>query len=302
MNLWLRSGNILLAFLILPLVPASRCSPQVTPTIHPPQQSAPTLSALISTLRTRSQSLQSAPGVRRAYDGFLAERHLVPGSVSYSDFVLVRTTFEATRDAGFWNLHWSVTDQPPNSDRIWSQWKTIVRPSFTGKTATAECDELSALFAFLLERSGLKGVGLLWPYPNHTVAVWSVHRASGPAIRVVIPTSQIFLTENDTFDTHKFDPWRQKTIYDYTRHDVPDSFELPKPLFDFFQSQLDKYGGVSTDVLQQIRNLREAVFQGSLTAEQAASEALRRSAAYASSQEDRAAFQHFADDIRSTSK
>jgi hypothetical protein len=133
MNLWLRSSNILLAFLILPLVPASRCSPQVTPTTHPPQQSAPTLSALISTLRTRSQSLQSAPGVRRAYDGFLAERHLVPGSVSYSDFVLVRTTFEATRDAGFWNLHWSVTDQPPNSDRIWSQWKTIARPSFTGK-------------------------------------------------------------------------------------------------------------------------------------------------------------------------
>jgi hypothetical protein len=143
---------------------------------------------------------------------------------------------------------------------------------------------------------------LLWPYPNHTVAVWSVHRANGPAIRVVIPTPQIFLTENDTFDTHKFDPWWQKTIYDYTRHDGPDSFELPKPLFDFFQSQLDKYGGVSTDVLQQIRNLREAAFQGSLTAEQAANEALRRTAAYASSQEDRAAFQHFAEDIRSTSK
>jgi hypothetical protein len=51
--------------------------------------------------------------------------------------------------------------------------------------------------------------------------------AAGPPIRIVIPTSQIFLTDADTFDTRKFDPWRQKTIYVYTRRDVPDSFVLP---------------------------------------------------------------------------
>jgi hypothetical protein len=255
--------------------------------------------ALISALRTKSKSLQSALSVRRAYDRFLADHHVAQGSVSYSDFVLVRVIFEATRDAGFWNLHWSVTDQPPNSDRIWSQWKAVAHPSFTGETATAECDELSALFAFLVERSGVKGVGLFWPYPNHTVAVWSIHPANRPVIGVVIPTSQIFLTENDTFDTHKFDPWRQKTIYEYTRRDVPDSFELPQPMFEFFLSQLDKYGGASTDVLQQIRNLRDSVFHRSLTREQAARESVRRTAAYASSPEDRAAFQHFAADIQS---
>jgi len=29
------------------------------------------------------------------------------------------------------------------------------------------------------------------------------------------------------FDTRKFDPWRQKTIYEYTRRDAPDSYEFP---------------------------------------------------------------------------
>ncbi|HWZ99830.1 MAG TPA: hypothetical protein VN025_18880 [Candidatus Dormibacteraeota bacterium] len=240
--------------------------------------------------------------MRSAYQTFLDAHHLSPSSVSYSDFVLVHIIFEATRDAGFWNMHWSITDKPPNSDEVWRQWKAVNRPSYIEKTATAECDELSALFAFLVARAGVKGVGLFWPYPNHTVAVWTIHPANAQPVRVVIPTSQIFLTEDDTFDTKKFDPWHQKTIYDYTRHDVPDSFELPKPLFDFFLQQIDKYASASTDALQQIRNLRDAVFQRTLTPDQAAREALRRTAAYSSSPEDHAAFQHFADDLRSSPK
>jgi len=56
-------------------------------------------------------------------------------------------------------------------------------------------------------------VGLLWPASNHTVAVWVLHPSRGPVIRIVVPTTQIFLNENDFFDTRKFDPWRQKTIY-----------------------------------------------------------------------------------------
>jgi hypothetical protein len=154
-----------------------------------------------------------------------------------------------------------MTDQPPNSDRIWSQWKTLGRPSYLEKTATAECDELSALFSFLVARAGVKGVGLFWPYPKHTVAVWSIRTANGETIGVVVPTPQIFLTENDSFGTRGFDPWRQKTIYDYGRRDVPDSLELPKPLFDFFVTQAEKYGGASTAALQQLRKLRDAVFQ-----------------------------------------
>lgn len=101
----------------------------------------------------------------------------------------LRHGVEARRDAGLWNLHWSITDQPPNSDRIWLQWRSIARPSVLKPTATAECDELSALYAFLAERTGVKTVGLLWPHPNYTVAAWVLHPAAGPVIRVVVPTS-----------------------------------------------------------------------------------------------------------------
>lgn len=144
----------------------------------------------------------------------------------------MRLLYEATRDAGFWNMHWNVTDQPPNSDRIWRQWRAVDKPSIYEPTAIAECDELSALFAFLVERPGVRSVGLFWPYSNHTVAVWVVQPTGGQVIRVVVPTSQIFLEESDDFDTGKFNPWKQKTIYEYTRRDVADSFEIPKPLAD----------------------------------------------------------------------
>jgi hypothetical protein len=260
------------------------------------------LSHLLTAIRDKAKALESSPATRADFLSFLAARKLPPNSIRYSDYVLVHLLFEATRDAGFLNMRWSITDQPPNSDRIWSQWKAVRAPSFTSPTAIAECDELSALYAFLVERAGVKSVGLFWPYPNHTVAVWVPRLAAGAPIRVVVPTSQIFLSEDDTFDTRKFDPWHQKTIYEYTRRDVPDSLELPKPLFDFFLAQLDKYAGASESAFQQIRNLRSAVFSGSLTPGQAAREALQRRAAYPSSPEDLAAFHHFADDLESGSR
>lgn len=259
------------------------------------------VSALVASLRAKSKSLESSPAERAAFESFVAGHKLSSGSVSLADFVLIRVIFEATRDAGFWNMHWSITDQLPNSDRIWRQWKSVARPSFTQQTAIAECDELSALFAFLAARAGIQNVGLFWPYPNHTVAVWTIRPAHTQSVRVVVPTSQIFLAEEDTFDTKKFDPWRQKTIYNYTRRDVSDSFALPKPLLDFFIAQLDKYGGASAETLQQIRNLRDAVFQNKLTPDAAAREALRRESAYSRFDADHAAFQSFATDIRSES-
>lgn len=259
------------------------------------------VAALVSAVKAQSQSLSPSTGLHKDYETFLNDHKLTSGSVSFSDFVLIHLIFEATRDAGFWNMHWSITDKPPNSDEVWRQWKQIVHPSFTKQSATAECDELSALFAFLVARAGAKSVGLFWPYPNHTVAVWTVRPPHAKEIRVVIPTSQIFLTENDTFDTRGFDPWHQKTIYDYTRRDVPDSFEIPRPLFDFFVTQLEKYGGASTAALQQIRNLRDAVFQKQITPEAAAREALRREIAYSQSKEDHSAFQAFAKDMRTGS-
>jgi hypothetical protein len=165
-------------------------------------------------------------------------------------------------------------------------------------TASAECDELSALFAFLVERAGVRSVGLFWPYPNHTVAVWVLH-PNGSEVRVVVPTSQIFLNVNDSFGTRKFNAWHQKTIYEYKRRDVPDNFELPKPLLEFFLQQMDKYAGASDSTLQEIRYLREGVFLKYWTAEAAAQDALSRKIGLGSGPaEDLAAFQNFADEMR----
>jgi hypothetical protein len=81
---------------------------------------------------------------------------------------------------------------------------------------------------------------------------------------------------------------------------VPDSFELPKPLFDFFLQQVDKYAGASDTTLQSLRYLREGVFLRTWTPEQAAREALKRREALGSGPaEDLAALQNFAQDMRS---
>ena len=208
--------------------------------------------------------------MRAGFQSFTAAYKIPPNSISYSDYSLARLLYEAARDAGFWNMHWTITDQPPNSDRIWKQWKTAGNPVVRIPTASAECDELSALYAFLFGRAGVRGVGLFWPTFNHTVAVWVLHPRGKPDVRVVVPTSQIFLDTSDSFGTRKFNPWHQKTIFEYKRRDVPDSFELPPQLFSFFSQQLEKYGGASDSTLQELRYLREGVFLKSWTPEEAA--------------------------------
>ena len=284
------------------LVPASACvcAQERRPPPAVSTASGGSVAQLVSVIREKAKALENSSGMRGGFRSFTSAHKLAPESIRYSDYVLVRLFYEATRDAGLWNMHWAITDQPPNSDRIWQQWKSVKRPSVWESTATAECDELSALYAFLVERAGVKTAGLFWPAPNHTVAVWVVHPTTGPVVRVVVPTSQIFLDENDLFDTNKFNPWRQKTIYEYTRRDVPDSFELPKPLFNFFLQQVDKYAGASDVTLQKLRYLREGVFLRAWTPEQAAREALKRRSALGSAPvEDLAALQYFADDMRS---
>jgi hypothetical protein len=267
---------------------------------HPQTAIANTsLQEFIIQVRGKAKILENSSGMRDGYASFTKAHKLSPESLNYSDYVIVRLLYEASRDAGFWNMHWTITNQEPVSDKIWQQWKTVAKPSFVTPTASAECDELSALYSFLVERAGVKGVGLFWPTYNHTVAVWVVHPAKEADIRVVIPTSQIFLDVADSFDTRKFDPWHQKTIHQYVRHDVADSFEIPRPLFDFFLRQVDRYAGASDSTLQQIRYLREGVFLKSWTPEEAARDALRRrDNLHSGPAEDLSAFWNFAEDMR----
>lgn len=262
-----------------------------------------TVAHLVSEIRRQAKLLEGTSGMRSSFQSFSAAYKIKPNRISYSDFVIVRLLYEATRDAGFWNMHWTITDMPPNSDQVWRQWKAVQSVSPVTPTASAECDELSALYAFLVERAGVRTVGLFWPYSNHTVAVWVVHPANGDEIRVVVPTSQVFLTVNDSFATRKFNPWKQKTIFEYTRRDVPDSFQLPKPLFDYFVKQIGRYAGASDSTLQQLRYLREGVFLKGWTPETAAKDALQRKNGLGSGPaEDLDAFQNFASDMRASSQ
>jgi hypothetical protein len=294
---YLRAFLIALAIVSVPIYGARSQSSGSTQLLSPNRT---TLNQFVRQIQQKAKTLESASGMRSGFQSFTSSHKLPAESLHYSDYVIVRLLFEAARDAGYWNLHWDITDQPPNSDRIWQQWKSVTKPSPLVPTATAECDELSALYAFLVERAGVRNVGLFWPAANHTVAVWTVQPTSAPIIRVVVPTSQIFLDENDFFDTKKFNPWRQKTVYEYTRRDVPDSYQIPTPLIDFFLKQVDKYGGASEATLQRLRYMRESVFLKRWSAERAASEAdARRDLLKAASAEDLAAFQNFAQDMRS---
>lgn len=273
-------------------------APAVDP-IPPAQAGDTTLAHLMIEVRYRAKVLENSSGMRTSFRSFTSAYKIAPSSISYSDFVIVRLLYEATRDAGFWNMHWTITDMPPNSDQVWRQWKRVQSVSPVTPSASAECDELSALFSFLAERAGVRSLGLFWPYPNHTVAVWVLHPGGGSEVRVVVPTSQVFLDVHDSFGTRKFNPWHQKTIFEYKRRDAPDTFEIPKPLFDFFLRQIDKYAAASDSTLQEIRYLREGVFLKYWTAETAAQDALERKRDLGSGPaEDLAAFQDFATDMR----
>jgi len=95
-------------------------------------------------------------------------------------------------------MHWSITDQPPNSDRIWAQWKTVAQPSFNAKNRHRECDESPPSSPFSSSVPASKASASFGPIPI-------TQSPSGPfsrkqrGHRVVVPTSQIFLAEDDTF-------------------------------------------------------------------------------------------------------
>ena len=245
-------ARLLSLLLLLPLLaPATAAS-----------SSTVTVDELIAQLEGLVDEVGASQPTRDAWDAFVARHDLPATDASYRDFVRVKIAFEATRAGGLWAIQWNITDREPESDAIWAAWQAIDGGRPRQPTAVAECDELSALFAFVARRMGVDDIGLFWPVWNHVVAVWTVKNRAGDAVRVVIPTSQIFLEPEETFDTQGFDAWTQKTIYTYTREDIAGSAELPAPLAHWFVAQVRAYAPASTEVLQAIRNLREMRLAG----------------------------------------
>ena len=219
-----------------------------------------TYGEIIESLENISKNkLESSEVLKEEFKSFQKTHGLSNQEDVYKEFVRIRMVFEATRDSGLWQLRWAVTDREPNSDAIWNQWQSYTKPKYlkdseATATAVAECDELSALFAFIARGLGVKNVGLFWPTWNHTVAVWTTKNQAGSPIRIVVPTSQIFLSENATLGTNEFDPSIQKTIYNYSREDVKDNYKLPADLAEMMIHQVEKYGDQPSSYLQRKRN------------------------------------------------
>ncbi len=223
------------------------------------------ISELFAALSTEADALGRSRIVRDEYDALRAKHGIRDDARLYADYLRVRLAFEATRAGGLWGLEWRVTDRLPQSDAVWTQWRAVAAPArgavWPATTAVAECDELSALFAVVAHGIGLSRrsqVGLYWPTSNHTVAVWIVGDAGdGRSVRIVVPTSQIFLDSAQSLGTDAFDPWRQPRIYDYGQRDIDANATLPAPLARYFMTQVRRNGARSRGELQGLRNRRE---------------------------------------------
>ena len=223
-------------------------------------QSTVSVEQIVGALAEQVESVSMSEDVKDDYVAFSRTHNLPLSDERYLDYVRVKIAFESTRDAGWWHVSWRITNRDPNSTYIWNQWKKPTAPpegSFLA-TATAECDKLSALFAFVARRMGVDNIGLYWPVWNHVVAVWTVENDDGDPVRVVVPTSQIFLSDDASLGTTEFDPWTQKTIFEYRKADVKMRFSIPADLARYFVEQVDRHARKSQVVLQRERNVRDA--------------------------------------------
>jgi hypothetical protein len=158
-----------------------------------------------------------------------------------------------------WGIRWNVTDEMPWSDKIWEQWAAR---DWSGEppetTAQAECDELSALFSFLTRDLGIQGfVGLFWPEWNHTVAVWELTRKTpgspkGEQVRILVPTSQIWLSREATLGTREMKA--NRVVFPYQRKDLKPDRLIPTPVARYLIEQLRNYGSWSSERLLERRN------------------------------------------------
>jgi hypothetical protein len=242
---------------------ATSAAPKTTPSEPPAPPRPPvfegrqvvTYREFVEALREVADELTSDPDVLEAHAALLQEFALTPEDAPLESFSRVRLVFEAARDGGFWDLRWAITDQMPWSDRIWEQWAArapeleAALPSLAGEagpSALAECDELSALFALLVRDMTVKGsVALHWPVWNHVVAVWELPPKDGRRkTRIVVPTSQVFLSRTATLGTRELET--QRVLFPYARRDLELGAEIPGPVARYLIGRAQLLGGLST--------------------------------------------------------
>lgn len=220
-----------------------------------------TYGEFISELRKIADELAADPDVAAAHQTLLKEKSLTEEELPLQSFSRVRLAFESARDSGLWGIRGTVTDQMPWSDRIWDQWSARAfspeaplaapeAPAFP--TAVGECDELGALFSILARDLGVIGfVGLHWPYWNHVVPIWQVHKTDGTFVRIIVPATQTFLDSKETIGTTGLPA--NRVVFPYVRKDRRDETELSADLVRFLLTQSQENGGLSTEELTMRR-------------------------------------------------
>jgi hypothetical protein len=217
-----------------------------------------TVGELVSEMVAVAAADEQAPAVLADWHGLTGRLALADTPDTLREYARVRVAFEATRDGGLWGLKWAITDREPTERFLWSGllgWRGA------DVTAIGECDELSAMFASLARAMGVKEVGLFWPTSNHTVAVWTTPGAAGP-VRVVVPTSQVFLERGETLGTQSFDARTQRTIYRYGTRDLPLGAALSPELAGRLTRSLGDTA-LPAEELQRRRNVRSEAAGGS---------------------------------------
>ncbi|MBN1605792.1 MAG: hypothetical protein JW940_04125 [Polyangiaceae bacterium] len=256
----------------LPVPPPASPEPRTTtlslPVTEPARAPAPRLfegretvsyGELLDELRKVASRLEASPVVRDGYERLCHEYQLTPEELPLESYSRVRLVFEAARDGGLWGIRWTITDRMPWSDHIWRQWRSVDFSQDPPEvTASAECDELSAMFAFLARDLGVVGiVALFWPAWNHTVAVWELRRAphggkGGERVRILVPTSQVWLSRGATLGTREFKT--NQPVFAYRRKDLRLDTELGVGLVRYLIGQLEQHGGRSNEELLERRN------------------------------------------------
>jgi hypothetical protein len=108
------------------------------------------LTELVAQLNRVADELAEASAVRADYAAFVATHGLADSDALYRDYVRVKLVFESTRDGGLWHLRWDITNEQPNSEQIWRQWKRARAPEGEDVVPTAPGHDL-------LQRSGPRG-------------------------------------------------------------------------------------------------------------------------------------------------
>ncbi len=223
---------------------------------------------LFAELETIALQLETQAAVKADFAALVESHKLSGEATQFHDYVRVRLAFELTRDGGLWGIRWDITNESPNSEKVWAQLAALEideshRLGATHASAVAECDELSALTAYVARRLGVRHLGLFWPEWNHVVTVWTTAGAEGEEVRVVLPTSQIWLESDQTIGTRGFNPYKQRHIYEYRRRDLAEEFVVPVAVARAMVRGVQEELARPADELQAERNRRSRRLGGS---------------------------------------